>query len=440
MTMTEAPTEFPDPYLPQQGSDDYAVTAYDLSLDYRVAGNKLRATAELTIRVIRDAKALVLDLSGFRVERATIDGRRARVTRSAHKLTLTPSSALAAGSTVQVVVDYSGAPVPRRSPWGMLGWEELSDGALVASQPSGSSTWFPCNDRPDHKSTFRIAVTTDADYRAVANGRRVSADRRGGRLVSVFEQPEPTSTYLATVQVGRYTDVEVDLDGVPGRISHPAALARRARHDLAALPRMMAVFQEWFGPYPFAAFGLVVTEDALEIPLEAQSLAIFGANHMDGQNGSERLVAHELAHQWFGNSVGLRRWSDIWLNEGFACYSEWLWFDAEGVKTVGTSARVFHRGLARQPQDLVLGDPGPASMFDDRVYKRGAVALHAVHLALGDDGFRDLLHRWTARFRFETVTTEDFLTLLREAGMADVDGFERTWLRETALPPFPTAP
>ena len=152
------------------------------------------------------------------------------------------------------------------------------------------------------------------------------------------------------------------------------------------------------GPYPFAAYTVVVTDDELEIPLEAQGLSIFGANHLDGRLGRERLVAHELAHQWFGNSLTLGRWRDIWLHEGFACYAEWLWSE-ESRRAVGRrhARRGTTRGSRPLPQDLVLGDPGPELMFDDRVYKRGALTLHALRLTVGDDAFFDALRAWTGR-------------------------------------------
>ena len=171
-----------------------------------------------------------------------------------------------------------------------------------------------------------------------------------------------------------------------------------------------------------------MTDDELDVPIEAQGLSTFGSNHVDGRRGSERLVAHELAHQWFGNSVGIAAWEHIWLNEGFACYSEWLWSEASGGRTADACAASARDLLRRLPQDLVIGRPPRADWFDDRVYKRGALTLHALRGAMGDDSFFALLREWCTRNRHGVATTEDFLSL---AGHRDLLS---RWLFEKPLP------
>jgi aminopeptidase N len=200
---------------------------------------------------------------------------------------------------------------------------------------------------------------------------------------------------------------------------------------------MVAVFERHFGPYPLPEYAVVVTADDLEIPLEAQGIAVFGANHIDGLRGLERLVAHELAHQWFGNSVGLSRWQDIWLNEGFACYSEWIWSENSGGPSAHEKAITHHARLATLPQDLVLSDPGPDLMFDDRVYKRGALTLHALRLTIGDAPFFELLRTWTLTYRGATATTEDFVALAERVSGSPVAGLFRAWLDLPLLPELP---
>ena len=217
----------------------------------------------------------------------------------------------------------------------------------------------------------------------------------------------------------------------------PDRLRLNFDRDFARQSDMMKLFIKLFGPYPLASgYTVVVTDDELEIPLEAQGVSIFGANHCDGTGGSERLIAHELAHQWFGNSVTVRRWRDIWLHEGFACYAEWLWSENSGGPSADELARRYHRKLAELPADLVLSDPGAAEMFDDRVYKRGALTLHALRGIIGDDRFFALLRDWTTRHRHGTVVTDDFTGLAANYADESLRPLWDTWLHSTPVPPL----
>jgi len=428
-----------DAYTPQSGDARIRIEHYDLRLDYKVATNRLSGTAEIRGRAIAPTHAIALDLVGLRATRVKVAGDAAASFRqSDRKLKIALGTGLAVGDEFVVTVAYAGAPRPRRTRWGTLGWEELEDGVLVASQPTGAPTWFPCNDVPADKATYRMEISTDAAYTVVAGGLVSCVPSRGRRLWT-FDSDVPTPTYLVTTQIGRYAQETRDLGRVKGELYFPKALAARVRADFAPLGDMMSVFEESFGPYPFADYTIVVTADDLEIPLEAQSMAIFGANHIDGRGGLERLVAHELAHQWFGNSVGVARWRDIWLNEGFACYAEWIWSEHAGGPSAHAQALGHHAALGRLPQDIVTGDPGPDLMFDDRVYKRGALTLHAVRLTIGEDAFFRLLRSWTARYRGTTASTQDFVALAEEVAGVPLAGLFGAWLDQARLPPLPAS-
>jgi aminopeptidase N len=251
----------------------------------------------------------------------------------------------------------------------------------------------------------------------------------------VFEQPQPMATYLASVQVGRYEHREVPGAPVPVHVYRPPRLAAACDRDLARQSQMLDVFTDAFGTYPFDSYSVVVTEDDLEIPLEAQGMSVFGRNHLDGHRGHERLVAHELAHQWFGNSLTLARWRDIWLHEGFACYAEWLWSERSGGDSADRLARRHHAVLATERSRLVLTDPGPGRMFDDVVYKRGALTLHALRTTVGDDEFFSLLRGWVADHGYRTVTTEMFDQ--HWAANRATSRLLDAWLRRPELPELP---
>ncbi|MET1088163.1 MAG: M1 family metallopeptidase [Arthrobacter sp.] len=458
LTPTPASCPLPDPYTPGHGSADYQVSRYELYLDYRVATNRLSGHATISARSSVGMDRVVLNLAGLRALKVQLDGQRVqRFSQRGNQLIIIPVRPLPAGTDFSLDLRYEGTPGPLRGNWGEVGWEELTDGVLVAGQPTGAPSWFPCNDHPSQKASFGYTITTEANYRVVCNGVLVSRHAKASRETWVFEQAEPMATYLATVQIGRYdlrplsfgpdspahrADVP---DGghpsVPQYVAAPPALMSSANAALARQGQMMETFETCFGPYPFANYTVVVADDALEIPLEAQSLSVFGPNHLNQEWNDQRLIAHELAHQWFGNSLTAMSWADIWLHEGFACYAEWIWSEASGTLPAHARARAAWQRLFVLPQDLVVGDPSPELMFDDRVYKRGALALHALRLAAGDVPFFELLRSWADTYRHGGVTTAGFIdTADRVCG--ELPGFDaRTilspWLCQAALPPLP---
>jgi aminopeptidase N len=311
---------------------------------------------------------------------------------------------------------------------------------IVAAQPHGAPSWFPCNDRPSDKASYVVELTVPTAYHVLCNGVLVEQRRGASATTWRYEQSEPMATYLATVQIGRYTVRRLADEPVPVDIVFPDAIRDRSDGPFARQGEMMRLFVRLFGDYPFAApYRSVVTEDDLEIPLEAQGLSIFGANFLEDEWPSERLVAHELSHQWFGNSLTVRSWRDIWMHEGFACYSEWLWSEESGHASADAQAREHWKRLADLPQDLELGDPGPDDMFDDRVYKRGALLLHALRLTLGDDAFFGLLRTWVAAHRHGSVDRGELTELVVEVGGADCADLLTAWLDELSLPELPPA-
>jgi aminopeptidase N len=425
-----------DPYVPGHGDDTYDVLHYDLDLAYSLVGNRLDGDVTLTCVARTDLRAVHVDLARLRVAKVWVDGK---VTRERHRGgRVRVEVEAAAGDHFELRLKYAGRPGTIDSKaLGDAGWEELKDGVIVAAQPHGAPAWFPCNDRPDSKATYSFRLAAPSDYYVAMSGDLADAVRRGSVTQWTYQQHAPMAPYLATVQIGRYAVRR--LDERIWVVAPPDLRGPGYDASFGTQPAMMRFFEDRFGPYPFETYTAVVTDDHLEIPLESQSLSTFGRNFASNDWDSIRLVAHELAHQWFGNAVTVRHWHDIWLHEGFACYAEWLWSEESGRDTTAQRAANHHQKLARSRQDLLLADPTPELMFDDRVYKRGALTLHALRLEVGDDSFFTILSRWVAEHRGGNVTTADFEALCSDVTGEDHSALFDAWLRAKPLPPLPRA-
>ena len=428
-----------DPYVPGHGDLSYDVEHYDLDLTYDVVKNRLSGDARIQAVANETISSCALDLHGLSVSKVTIDGAAVRYRAGHDSVGVRLGTELPAGTRFVIQLRYSGHPAPvKLRHLGTAGWEELSEGAIVAGQPHGAPSWFPCNDRPSDKATYRISVTAPSPFRVVANGRLVETRQHASTTSWVFEQDEPMATYLAAVHVGHYELFEPD-GPVPTYAVLPHRLVAEYDTAFAQQPAMIEAFIRRFGPYPFGSYTVVVTDDDLEIPLEAQGMATFGANFLCSGWESERLVAHELAHQWFGNSLTIGSWRDIWLHEGFACYAEWLWSEDSGQASADEHAREHHARLEKLDQDVLLCDPGPDLMFDDRVYKRGALLLHALRLTIGEDAFAALLRDWVETRAHGTVSTRTFTGFAGRHARRDLTGLFEAWLNSRALPDLPAA-
>lgn len=424
----------------------FHVLHYDVELDYKVAPNHLSGRVILLVENYQPLASMTLDMSGrLQLRDVKVEGiggvntRVAKVRHSGEKLRVTFSAPIPVDSQFRLVIRYYGNPAPVRSTWGSIGWEELKNGSLVASQPCGARSWLPCDDTPDEKATYDFHITADSPYTVVCNGELRGSVRGGSRTTWHWSMTTPMASYLAAVYVGQWQKLQLG----PNITAYvPPAAQEGFMKDFTTQAQMMAFFTDTFGPYPFPNYTVVITEDALEIPLEAQAMSCFGSNHAGGTGRWERLIAHELSHQWFGNSLGLAQWEDIWLNEGFACYCEWLWFEHSSGKPAADSAREHYAGLLAKPQDIVVGNPGPRNMFDDRVYKRGALTVHALRVLLGDEEFFRMLRRYVAAGRHSVVEPLDLQRELRASGVAEstLRALWQAWLFDTALPAFPEAP
>lgn len=434
----------PDPYLPGHGDTRYRVHHYDLDLTYKVSTNRLEEKAVLDVEIAEPTAKIDVDLRGLQVKKVLVNGAAAKYTTSPTAFTVTVGQR-EPGERLTLTVHVAGKPGPVKGVHGDAGFEELTDGVMVGSQPNGASGWFPCNDDAANKATYRIAVTVNPEYHVVANGTLTDKQRVRGQQRWTYEMRYPMSPYLATLQIGMYRETPLEVPGVAVRASivHPGRLTPGKDTAFAFQAQMIAHFTELFGLYPFDEYRAVIVDDELEIPLEAQSLSTFGRNFLAPTWENQRLVAHELAHQWCGNAVTGEVLADIWLHEGFACYAEWLWAEHRGLASRPNAnhlAALHYADLPQPPLTHTLANPGMNHMFEDWVYKRGALTLHALRAEVGDALFFTILRTWVENNTGGTVSTKQFIDHCRAAAGESAPRVAElldAWLHHRSIPPLP---
>ncbi len=335
-----------DSYYPGLGNGGYDVQSYALDLTVTMASNTLDGLATITAIATEDLSSFNLDFLGFEISALTVNGAPAEFTRDGAELTITPAASLTADTEFVVTVAYGGVPgegVDEEAAQFSQGWQYFEDKVMVAGEPSGASTWFPVNEHPSDKALYSYRVTVDEPYTVAANGlMQETIEVDDDTNTYVFESAHPMASYLTTVNIAEFDfETQEGPNGLPIRNYFESSINEQQLASFQKTPEMMEVFIEHYGPYPFEVYGVMVMDLPLGFALETQTLSVFGSSFTD-----EFVVAHELSHQWFGNSVTPAQWQDIWLNEGFANFSEILWLEhSEGEAAMNARIRSQYSGL-----------------------------------------------------------------------------------------------
>jgi aminopeptidase N len=421
-----------DPFFPNAGNGGYDVSHYSLVFSYDPASRNLNGTATIRATATQNLSSFDLDLRGFEIPRLTVDGKPAPFSRDGQELIVDPAGGIKAGSQFTVAVDYRGEPSVVTDPdQSIEGWVPTDDGAFVVGEPQGSPAWYPVNDNPRDKATFDFSVTVPEGLTVMANGVLVSHATSGGKTTWVWQETDPLAPYLATATLGRFDLTESELaNGIPSYVAVDPQLAKG--QVLSKLPAIVDFYSSRYGPYPFTAVGAIVdSAKVVGYSLETQTKPVFA------YVPNEATLAHELSHQWYGDSVTLTQWPDIWLHEGFATWSEWIWSEHEGNK----SAHQWFEQLYNTPaQDSAFWNPPPADpgtpfyLFNGTIYYRGGMTLQALREKVGDLAFFRIMRDWATQNRFGNVTTPQFIQLAERDSGLDLQQFFTAWLYTEGKP------
>ncbi|MFD9223754.1 M1 family metallopeptidase [Streptomyces sp. NPDC060064] len=424
-----------DTLFPRLGNGGYDIAHYSLTLTYQPDENMLKATAVITARATQSLSSFNLDLHGLSVRKATVNKHAAQTVRRGDELIVTPSGTVGRGQNFTTVIVYDGVPETIEDSKGATeGWMETDDGAVGLGEPTGSMAWFPGNHHPSDKAGYDITITVPATLKAISNGTLKHHTAKGGWATYAWSSPEPMPSYAATVAVGDFDISETESGGLPVYVATDPDEKDKAQR----IPSLVSEATAWaatrFGFYPFASTGAIVDHfpelgyDALE----TQTRPYFH------QAPDDKLVIHEIAHQWFGNSVTPRSWKDMWLNEGFATYAEWLWEEEQDGNTAQETFDAFYNGTHPESEGIwdfpPAAPPAPEQVSDPPVYGRGAMTLHQLRKAVGDKTFFSILRTWTEEHRHGGAQSADFIDLCRKKSGLALDALFNDWLYKPGKP------
>ncbi len=428
-----------DPYFPLEGNGGYDAIHYDLDLAYAPEANRLTGTATMTAKALLNLSRFDLDLQGMSVTDVVVNGRPAKFTRDGQELVITPATGLDAGRQFSVAVEYTGVPEPLGGPiaFGLpYGWMATDDGAFVATEPNAPSTWFPSNDHLSDKATYQIRISVPDGLFAASNGKLVTSKSQGGRTTYLWSEAYPMAPHAVTACIGKFTVQQgTTAGGIPNLVAiDPNFPVDPGAPDL--LSKTSEVVDYWsslFGPYPFESTGGILDNlPDTGYSLETQTRPVYTVLN-------ESVMAHELSHMWYADAVTPRTWQDVWLNEGFATYAQWLWNEHTGVRSLHDSLLRNYNGYPADDPfwQIKVGDPGRDTMFDAAVYARGAMTLQVLRERVGDTAFLNLLRTWFTTYKYGNASTSEFIALANRISGQDVSGLMNTWLYTTGRPDLP---
>jgi aminopeptidase N len=419
-----------DPYYPSYGNSGYDVQRYLLKVRYEPSSGQLTGSETITAQATSALQRFNLDFHGLTVDSIQVDGKTANFARDADELEITPAQALAKAASFTVQIEYHGVPGGFSDPaLGTTGFIKTDDGAIVMGEPESATTWFPVNDHPRDKALYDIELTIPDGISGLSNGVPAGKSTKDGQTTWSWKVNAPMAPYLATLIIGNYRVQESTCDGKPMITGVAASLPSTVIDaDVARTCEIAGFLAEQFGPYPFDAYGgIVIDDDRIGFALETQTRPVYSGRFWRGSSNTV-VLAHELAHQWYGDSVSVDTWQNIWLNEGFATYAQWLWQEHIGGALVQSEFDRRYNDPTNAIWNVPPGAPGRDNLFGASVYQRGGMTLVALRKEVGDDKFLEIMRTWAASQKYGLGTSDEFIALAKQISGKNLDAFFTKWL------------
>ena len=429
-------TPVADPVYPKHGNKGLDVLHYGLDLSWAPPTKTLTGLATLRIRPTADAASIELDFKPYTLDKVTVDDRPVKgATVTAERLVV--PVAVTKDKPVTLAVAYHGRPTTtpmpsHRSDSEPLGLTITKGGGLWTMQePYGAFTWYPANDQPSDKALYDISVTVPAGFSAIAAGTPTGV--KGTTFT--YRSDVPMASYLQTLAVGKYKKISAKgPDGVPLTYWYRAGTDDKLVPSLRKSPQFLTFLEKRFGPYPFATGGIVIVDSASG--METQQMITMGGKikKLDAAAFEEDLL-HEYSHHWFGDAVTTSNWNDLWLNEGWATYAQYLW-EQELYHFSDTALEDYLR-TADADLRKRLGPPGhpkAANFAESNVYYCPAAMLKELNDALGDTKFFALARAWVQTQKGTQQDRASFIAFVNKQTGRNFTKLINTWLDSKTTP------
>ena len=433
-------------YAPDRSVDTLHVRL-ELSVDFKA--RSVAGSCETTVRAFRDGvRKVEFDAVGLKVSAALVDGKKAPFRLAGEKLTVTLPSALASSEECRILVRYRAVRPPSGLHFVYPGPHNPSNPVQVwsQSQPEDARYWFPCHDSPHEKCTSELRITVPKGFMAVSNGNLIETVHRGSRSTYHWRLGQPHSIYLISLAAGKFSEIKDSWDGIPVLYYCEKGRESAARIGFAKTPKALEYFSKKTGVrYPYEKYAQVAVAEypgGMEhTTCTTQTDAVLIDRKAALDNDLDLLVAHELAHQWFGDLVTCRDWSHAWLNEGFATYFEVLFTghdkgSDEADYELFQNARVYFDEDSRRYRRPIVCNTfkAPWTIFDRHTYEKGAWVLHMLRHELGDELWWKSIRHYVRKHSNQSVETVDLVEAIEEATGRNLRSFFDQWVFRGGYP------